>query len=518
MTIAIYARQSVDKRNTEDAKKDKDSLSIEIQVDDCKRYLERTASDANIVVFRDLGFSGKSTNRPQLQRLLNEIERERIDKVIVYKLDRISRNIVDFYNLWDFMQKHHCAFSSVNDGFDTNNSMGLLLMGILMNFAQMERENIQQRVKDSYYMRAKSDGRWLGGRAPFGYDKAKTAEGISTLTVNEEQSRIVSVLFQKYAWDTSSSLHQLVAYLHKNYGIEKQATAINNILSNPLYVKADKRLYDYYKSMGCIFLNIPDEWDGTHTCQIINKTDQSGSKKLFNPSSEWNLYITNWAGFIDSRTFIVVQERLRQNVAFSRDNSPKGAFKELSGLVKCPRCGRAVKIKGKYGSMSCTSRSEMRGACDISYSGVRLAQVQERVGVEIQKYLDNFQENQRRWRAKKAEYDSRIKKLETEIDNLVNMIAENPNADKVLLRGIEKRQEQLAELQYKKQTDVSPSDKIEYRVLKALQQINPMYRADLKHLDYNSFDTEQKQALLKIIVKRILLDSDGSVAVEFTTD
>ena len=162
-----------------------------------------------MVIFKDRGYSGKNTDRPELQKLISEIERENIEKVIVYKLDRISRNIVDFYNLYDFMEKHNCAFYSVNDAFDTASPMGRLLMGILINFAQMERENIQIRVQDSYYARAETDGRWLGGNTPYGFKLGKTKNKISTLKPTEDME-IVKLIYQKYAYDSNSSLHKIV--------------------------------------------------------------------------------------------------------------------------------------------------------------------------------------------------------------------------------------------------------------------------------------------------------------------
>ncbi len=100
----------------------------------------------NLLSLLNKGFSGKNTERPELQKLLTEIERDRIDKIAVYKLDRISRNIVDFYNLYDFMQKHNCNFTSVRDAFDTDTATERFLMGILINFAQMERENINIKI------------------------------------------------------------------------------------------------------------------------------------------------------------------------------------------------------------------------------------------------------------------------------------------------------------------------------------------------------------------------------------
>ena len=504
MAIAIYARQSIDK---------KDSLSIETQIQDCKNLIEREDKNANVVVFKDRGYSGKNTDRPELQKLLDEIERENIEKVVVYKLDRISRNIVDFYNLYDFMQKHKCAFFSVKDNFDTASPMGRLLMGILINFAQMERENIQVRVQDSYYMRAESDGRYLGGRTPYGFKLAKDKNGISTLKADKDME-IVKLIYQKYAYDSNSSLHKIVRYLHEEKGIVKSARAIKIILSNPIYVKADERLYNYYKALGVEFLNDKEDWNGINACQVLNKTDQSQRKSVMKDKDEWKVFITNWKGEIDSRTFLMCQERLSENVALSRDNTPKGKFGELSGLVKCKKCGRAIKVKGKYGSMSCIGRSELRGVCDISFRGIRVKSVQEKVGIEMQKYLNNFMENQEKWKQKKEEYQSQIDKLSNEINNLVSLLAENPEVNKPLMSGIEERQKQLADVNYKMQIDVSPSDKIEYRVLKILLQINPQL-VNVKNVIYEELDEEQKQALLKIVVNKILLDESGNIEIEW---
>lgn len=502
MAIAIYARQSIDK---------KDSLSIETQIQDCKNLIERTEKDKTIVVFKDKGFSGKNTDRPELQKMIDEIERDNIEKVIVYKLDRISRNIVDFYNLYDFMEKHNCAFFSVKDNFDTASPMGRLLMGILINFAQMERENIQIRVQDSYYARAETDGRWLGGRAPFGFKISKNKKGISTLKPTEEME-IVKLIYQKYAYDSNSSLRQITKYLYDEKGITKTARAIKIILSNPIYIKADEKLYNYYKKMGVKFLNKKEEWNGKRACQIINKTDQTKNKNIANDTSEWKTFITNWDGIIDSRTFLMCQERLSQNVALSRDNTTQNKFKELTGLVKCAKCEKAIKIRNKYGSMTCVSRSELKGSCSASFRGVRVPEIQEKVSIEIQKYLDNFAKNQEKWKKKKEEYEQQAEKIEKEINNLITLLAENPEINKPLLTGIEERQKQLAEINVKMQLDISTSDKIEYRVLKVLQQINPK-NINIKDVRYCELGEKEKQALLRILVEKILIFEDKSIKI-----
>ena len=164
--------------------------------------------------------------------------------------------------------------------------------------------------------------------------------------------------------------------------------------------------------------------------------------------------------------------------------------------------------------MSCIGRSELRGVCDISFRGIRVKMVQEKVGIEMQKYLDNFMENQEKWKQKKEEYQSQIDKLSNEINNIVSLLAENPEVNKPLMSGIEERQKQLADVNYKMQIDVSPSDKIEYRVLKILQQINPEL-VNVKNVIYEELDEEQKQALLKIVVNKILLDETGNIEIEW---
>lgn len=234
-------------------------------------------SNDSVEIYQDEGFSGKNTERPDFKKLINDIEYGIIEKVVVYKLDRFSRNITDFYNVYEILKQHNCSFESALDKFNTSSAQGRFFIGILANFAQMERENISQRVKDSYYYRAKTDGRWLGGKEPFGFTKCKI-DKISSLQPNGNISLVIQ-LYSKYADDTNTSLHQLVKYSLNEYSIKLSATQIKNILSNPIYVKADKKLYDYYKLQNVNFLNERTEFNGTKALQIINKTDQSNKKQ-----------------------------------------------------------------------------------------------------------------------------------------------------------------------------------------------------------------------------------------------
>ena len=127
----IYARQSVDR---------KDSISIESQIDFCKYELK----GGSCRVFKDKGYSGKNTDRPEFQKLLGEIRKGKVRRVVVYKLDRISRSILDFANMMELFQEYDVEFVSSTEKFDTSTPMGRAMLNICIVFAQLEREALHE--------------------------------------------------------------------------------------------------------------------------------------------------------------------------------------------------------------------------------------------------------------------------------------------------------------------------------------------------------------------------------------
>lgn len=173
---AIYARQSVDRA---------DSISIESQIEFCKYELK----GGSFKEYKDKGYSGKNTVRPQLQQLLTDIRRGEVEKVIVYKLDRISRSILDFSNMMNLFQQYQVEFVSSTEKFDTSTPMGRAMLNICIVFAQLERETIQKRVSDAYYSRSQKGFR-MGGKPPYGYRLEEILmEGIHTKLVEEPGKR-----------------------------------------------------------------------------------------------------------------------------------------------------------------------------------------------------------------------------------------------------------------------------------------------------------------------------------------
>ena len=184
---AIYARQSVDKA---------DSLSIQGQIDLCRREVS-----SEYQVYEDKGYSGKNTDRPAFQRLMDDVEQGLIRKIVVYRLDRFSRSIADFGRLWEILKRHKVEFISINETFDTSTPMGRAMLNIIMVFAQLERETTAERVRDNYFQRAKL-GSWPGGPAPYGFSiqKLPAADGrqVPALCPNEHAA-VVERIFSAYA-------------------------------------------------------------------------------------------------------------------------------------------------------------------------------------------------------------------------------------------------------------------------------------------------------------------------------
>lgn len=152
---ALYGRQSIDK---------KDSVSIETQFE--KGIAICSLNNWQYEKYHDKGYSGKDTNRPDFQRLLKDIRSGKIKRVVSYRLDRISRSIVDFAELLKLFEEYNVTFISATENFDTSSPLGRAMIYIIMVFAQLERETIAERITDNYYFRAKQ-GLFMGGNVPY---------------------------------------------------------------------------------------------------------------------------------------------------------------------------------------------------------------------------------------------------------------------------------------------------------------------------------------------------------------
>ncbi len=158
--------------------------------------------------YDDGGFSGGTLERPALKALMHDIEQGKVDAIVVYKVDRLSRSLSDFARLVDIFDKHNVSFVSVTQAFNTTNSMGRLTLNILLSFAQFEREVTGERIRDKFAA-SKKKGMWMGGPLPLGYDLNNRK-----LIVNEEEAKQVRLIYEKYL--EFKSMNRLVNYLTEN--------------------------------------------------------------------------------------------------------------------------------------------------------------------------------------------------------------------------------------------------------------------------------------------------------------
>jgi DNA invertase Pin-like site-specific DNA recombinase len=186
---AIYTRKS-----TEEGL-DMEFNSLDAQREACLAYVTSQKAEGWVSIrepYDDGGFSGGTLDRPALQRLLSDVEVGLVDVIVVYKIDRLSRSLMDFARLVEILDRHNVTFVSVTQSFNTTTSMGRLTLNILLSFAQFEREVIGERIRDKFSASRKR-GMWMGGYVPFGYDVQNRK-----LIVNETEANVVRYIFKRF--------------------------------------------------------------------------------------------------------------------------------------------------------------------------------------------------------------------------------------------------------------------------------------------------------------------------------
>jgi len=197
LRCAVYTRVSTDEGL------DQEYNSIDAQRDAGHAYIASQRAEGWIPVaddYDDPAYSGGNMERPALKRLLADIEAGRIDIVVVYKIDRLTRSLTDFSKMIELFERHGVSFVSVTQQFNTTNSMGRLMLNILLSFAQFEREVTGERIRDKIAA-SKKKGLWMGGIPPLGYDVKDRR-----LVVNEHEAKTVRHIFRRFVQLGSATL------------------------------------------------------------------------------------------------------------------------------------------------------------------------------------------------------------------------------------------------------------------------------------------------------------------------
>jgi len=284
---AIYTRKSSEEGL------DQSFNSLDAQREACEAYIRSQKHEGWNVLpahYDDGGASGGNIDRAALQKLLEEIDAGRVDMVVVYKIDRLTRSLADFAKLVERLEAAGASFVSVTQQFNTSTSMGRLTLNVLLSFAQFEREVTAERIRDKIAA-SKKKGLWMGGLVPLGYDK-----GEDGLVINSQEAEIVRGLFESYLeFGNVRELKQhadRTGYLTKTRTLQSGQIVegrafsrgrLYHLLSNPIYIGKIQHKTDQYEG---VHQAIIDEalWAQVQERIQQNRVDRKSRSNARNPS------------------------------------------------------------------------------------------------------------------------------------------------------------------------------------------------------------------------------------------
>lgn len=492
---ALYARQSLDKQ---------DSISIENQLEFCK--YETHGGDYETYI--DKGFSGKNTNRPAFTQMMQDIRAGKIKRVIVYKLDRISRSILDFSNMIEIFKEYKVEFVSSTERFDTSTPIGNAMLNISIVFAQLERETIQKRVADAYYTKSQK-GYYMGGRVPYGFRLEDTIiNGIHTSRFVPEPLEIeqIKLIYMLYS-ESDMTLGAVMRELLDRGFTEKRGAAwctarISEIVRNPVYVKADIDVYNFFESQGSNLVNPASDYIGTNGIFLYKGYNGDKTKKKQYDLVGRDVVLAPHQGVIDSATWLKCRLKIMNNRQSARTNKGKRTW--LSGKVKCKKCGYAYTVTksntkaGRYFQCSGARYSiKCKGSGHTIYADV----FEDYIFQEIKKELAKFQYLSEELAQTVSQSDNqskiRIAEIDKEISSLLSKVS---NANETLMNYINRRIEELDKEKQSLQAKL-----VEQSTNKPEEKLDKITDYVSKWTDLS---LEDKQKIADILIKVIYIDED----------
>lgn len=355
--IAIYSRKSKFTGKGE---------SVENQIEFCKEYIRCNYGDKSIekiIIYEDEGFSGGDLNRPGFKEMMKAAHRRKFKAILVYRLDRISRNIGDFSGLIEELSKLEIDFISIKEQFDTSTPLGRAMMYIASIFSQLERETIAERIRDNMHELAKT-GRWLGGVTPTGY----SSESVKNITIEGKTKKSCKLKIIPKEAETVKMIYNLFSKNHSLTATESELMqkgivtkngkyytrfSIKAILQNPVYLISDQDAFEYFENMGVELFSDIKLFDGKHGIMAYNRTfQQKGRTTIYLPMNEWIVAVGQHKGIIPSKVWIEVQNTLEENKSKSY-RRPRKNEALLTGILYC-KCGSRMYAKQNKNPLSYT--------------------------------------------------------------------------------------------------------------------------------------------------------------------
>lgn len=478
--------------------------------------------------YSDEDFTGANADRPDLQRLIQDIKAGLIDALIVYQLDRLSRNIQDFANIYSILEEHHVKFISVRENIDTTSPIGEAMMYVCIVFAQMERKTTAARVTDNMIGLVKK-GFWTAGNPPVGYVRQSVVvNGRNHVTIvpDPEGVEYVKWIFDTFLENRYSLQGMETAFRQK--GIRTRtggffsSTQIYQIITSPFCAEATGAVYDYYKEMGCIMdADSPREkWDGKYGVMVYGRTTERNKKHQNNPPDKWLVCIGRHQPFLSADIWLTAQRRLRQNI-FCK--ATKYDVPLLKGVLHCS-CGSIMQVQrhklinDRVSSWYYCLRHLRQGKEVCNRSQIKIELLDEKVisifrSIEsdpsvIYKYLETS--NDVSAVATPAQISGKISVCESKIGRLASSLAlaENSSAAKYILAEMERLDLELQAL--KREQSIAISNEYQKRIEKktAAEKTTEISRL-IRNFD--CFSSVEKNAIVRDIVKSCIWDGERLV-------
>lgn len=428
--IAIYTRKS---RITDTG----DSIGTQIKL--VKDYFRN--QECEFEIFEDEGFSGGNTNRPAFKLMMEKIKRKEFNAVAVYKIDRIARNIVDFFKIFDTLEKENIALVSVSEGFDPNTPGGRITMTMIAGIAEMERMNIKQRVTDNMIELAKR-GNWTGGNVPLGYEAVRTVENgkeCSYLKINEDEKEIVQDIYNLFV--EGYSIRKVANIVGNKYNILNNANRISFILYSPVYVSSCSAVNKFLELKGWTIFG---EVNGQGYLTYQKPQYRNGEK--YGIENNAIAAISKHDAIISPNVWLKAQEKLKH---ITNDPSPRiSQYTFLAKMISCGYCGVHMNVGVSKSGGKKVFYFRKKCSCDHgSKKGSRLhIEKAEKTVLEtlkciknigIEEYLKEFETEQTREKDDSLKIQKEIAKIDKMVNNLTDKLAlANENVVEVLMDKI----------------------------------------------------------------------------------
>ena len=540
--IAIYSRKSKFTGKGE---------SIGNQVELCRDYVCNMFGQEyadRCVVFEDEGFSGGNLNRPDFRRMMEDVRKHKFKAIVVYRLDRISRNISDFTGLIDELTKLDVSFISIREQFDTSTPMGRAMMYIISVFSQLERETIAERIRDSMHELAKT-GRWLGGNAPTGF----RSESVSKVTMDgksrksfrlvpvPEEAEIPKLIFDLYTETdslTAVEAELLRRKIKTKLGKDFTRFAIKGILQNPVYMTADEAAWQYFTQREADVCFPKDAFDGSCGIMAYNRTDQEkGKTMVLLPVSQWIIAIGQHPGLVPSQQWIRVQESLERNKSKAY-RKPRNNEALLTGLIYCA-CGSRMypkltqrktadgspiytyvcKLKERSKKKRCNRRNANGNALDAAV----IAQIKTLTEKDSE-FTAQLEKSRRFYTGKREQYESQLAQLRTEFDNnekTVNGLVDSLAmvGDSIARPRVLKRIEELTQMnqeienRIRELEELTSSNNLSDMEFDLLRQLLSVFRSSV-----DGMTVEEKRSAIRTVARKVIWDGEYAHVVLFGAD